>query len=304
MKRNIRFTHAMIGMQVAAGCCLLQGCAYKKPAEAVPVVPETPVVEEAKPIEEIVPVKPVELKEVAPLTTPYTVAKGDTLSMIAAQYGLRWQDVAGVNPGIKADALRVGQVIQLPGQVDLAKKKAVKKAAPKVVIPAGPVVTYKVQKNDSLSVIAHKFGTKVAVIKAANGLTSDRIREGQSLKVPGATKKPSAEPVKQPEVAPVAEPVPAPAPEVAPAPAVDPAAPAPDATGLTPAPAPVPAPAVGVTPAPAAAQTYVVKEGEDLYAVAIRWGVSPSELKTLNNLTTHELQPGQTLKIPPVTPAP
>jgi LysM repeat protein len=59
-----------------------------------------------------------------------------------------------------------------------------------------------------------------------------------------------------------------------------------------------------VTPPPANVQTYTVKEGEDLYAVAIRWGVSPSELKALNNLATHELQPGQTLKIPPVTPAP
>jgi len=303
MKSNTCFVHAMIGMQVAAGCCLLQGCAYKKPAEATPIVPVAPV-EEVKPIEEIAPAKPVELKEIAPVTTPYTVVKSDTLSTIAAQYGLRWQDVAGVNPGIKPDALRVGQVIQLPGQVDVAKKKAVKRAPPKPVLPAGPVVTYKVQKNDSLSVIAYKFGTKVAAIKAANGLTSDRIREGQTLKVPGVTRKPSAEPVKSPPTEPVVmEPAVA-TPETAPA---DVPAPTPDATGVTPAPAPIPAPGpvtVAVTPAPANVQTYVVKEGEDLYAVAIRWGVSPSELKALNNLTTHELQPGQTLKIPPVTPAP
>jgi LysM repeat protein len=299
----------MIGMQVAAGCCLLQGCANKKPAEETPVVPATPVaVEEITPIEEL---KPVELKEVAPVTTPYTVVKGDTLSMIASQYGLRWQDVAGVNPGMKPSALRVGQVIQLPGQVDLAKKKSVRtvKAAPKAVVPAGPVVTYKVQKNESLSVIAHKFGTKIAAIKAANGLTSDMIREGQSLKVPGVTRKPSAEAaVKTPPKVPAVEPVApdaVPAPDVTPPPppvdaaAPAPVPPAPDAAGLVPAPA-------GVVPAPAPAnvQTYTVKEGEDLYAVAIRWGVSPSELKALNNLTTHELQPGQTLKIPPVTPAP
>jgi len=154
-------------------------------------------------------------------------------------------------------------------------------------------------------VIADKFGTKVAAIKAANGLTSDLIREGQTLKVPGVTKKPSAAaPVPAP--APVVEEAPAPAPDAG----LDPveAAPAPDA-GLTPAPvpAPVPAPApdaLAPAPAPAAVQTYTVKEGEDVYAVAIRWGVSPSELKALNNLATHELRPGQILKIPPVTPAP
>ena len=45
-------------------------------------------------------------------------------------------------------------------------------------------------------------------------------------------------------------------------------------------------------------QTYSVKEGEDLYAVAIRWGVSPSDLKSLNNLTGSELKAGSVLKIP------
>ena len=101
-------------------------------------------------------------------------------------------------------------------------------------------------------------------------------------------------------------------------------APAPDAGGVPPPPAdvapaaagaaPAAAPAVGtaVAPAPAAApaaapesKTYTVKEGEDVYAVAIRWGVSPAELKTLNNLTSSDLQTGQVLKIPVVAaPAP
>jgi LysM repeat protein len=56
-------------------------------------------------------------------------------------------------------------------------------------------------------------------------------------------------------------------------------------------PAPAPAPA-GNT------QTYTVKEGEDLYAVAIRWGVSPSDLKALNNLTSTDLKAGMVLRIP------
>ena len=58
---------------------------------------------------------------------------------------------------------------------------------------------------------------------------------------------------------------------------------------------PVPAPAAAADPN---VQTYTVKEGEDLYAVAIRWGVSPSDLKSLNNLTGSELKAGSILKIP------
>ena len=64
---------------------------------------------------------------------------------------------------------------------------------------------------------------------------------------------------------------------------------------------PAPAPAAGA-PAAEKTQSYTVKEGEDLYAVAIRWGVSASELKALNNLASVDLQPGQVLKIP-VAPA-
>ncbi len=41
-----------------------------------------------------------------------------------------------------------------------------------------------------------------------------------------------------------------------------------------------------------------MKEGEDVYAVAIRWGVSPSDLKALNGLTGNELTPGMELKLP------
>lgn len=49
---------------------------------------------------------------------------------------------------------------------------------------------------------------------------------------------------------------------------------------------------------PASSKMYAVKEGEDLYAVAIRWGVSPSNLKMLNKLTTPNLKAGQLLKLP------
>ena len=63
------------------------------------------------------------------------------------------------------------------------------------------------------------------------------------------------------------------------------------------------APVLSPTPTPAPVQnqdyeTYTVKEGEDVYAVAIRWGVSPSALKELNNLTGNELKPNQVLRIP------
>ena len=44
--------------------------------------------------------------------------------------------------------------------------------------------SYKVDKGDTLYGIARKRGTTVAKIKSANGLSSDLIRPGQSLKIP------------------------------------------------------------------------------------------------------------------------
>jgi len=313
MKRQVIRTVA--GANVVAGCLLLQGCGIlgpKKAAEeaaAVPVAETEPAVTqpvEATPVQ----AAPVEVPAVAS-TTPYTVQKGDTLSGIAYKYGLRWQDVVAVNPGIVPTRMRVGQVIQLPGQVNTAAPRHVPTAAPKVSAPktaapkaaaAGPAVTYTVKSGDSLSVIAQRHGVKVAAIREANALKSDRIVVGQKLSIPGAKKAAESAAVKKPEVsAPKTQPPKTPAETAKPV-----AAPKPPVVESAPVAVPAPAPAPGgaeAAPAPAPAadantQTYTVKEGEDIYAVAIRWGVSPSDLKALNNLTSTELKAGTVLKIP------
>ena len=47
--------------------------------------------------------------------------------------------------------------------------------------------------------------------------------------------------------------------------------------------------------------TYTVKSGDSLYKIANQYGISVNELKTLNNLTTNNLQIGQVLKVPTET---
>jgi LysM repeat protein len=51
---------------------------------------------------------------------------------------------------------------------------------------SGGGATYRVKRGDTLSGIAAQRGTTVAQLKAANGLTSDRILVGQVLVIPGA----------------------------------------------------------------------------------------------------------------------
>ena len=44
--------------------------------------------------------------------------------------------------------------------------------------------SYEVQRGDALSIIARKFGMTVAELKTVNGLTTDLIKIGQTLKIP------------------------------------------------------------------------------------------------------------------------
>jgi len=312
--KSCSITRTAVGAGLVASFMLMQGCSYfgwdTKPEEPTTVIP-TPENIEPEPVKEPV----VELKSVA-VTTPYTIVKGDTITGVAVQYGLRWQDVMAVNPGISPKKLHVGQVIQLPGQVDLSKKASVRKVtapkgtAPKTTAPKtakvsnGPATMYVVKSGDTLGGIAYRHGVKVDAIRKANNLKGDKLSVNQKLTIPGAKKTASkVEKTDVKKVDPVkVEKVTVPA-EVKPIETLvtdTNSTPAPTEAVSTPPPAPAPEePAVGLTPAPMAnAQTYTVKEGEDLYAVAIRWGVSPSDLKALNNLTSTDLKAGMVLKIP------
>ena len=52
------------------------------------------------------------------------------------------------------------------------------------------------------------------------------------------------------------------------------------------------------TEIPNGEMTYIVKSGDNLYAIARQYGVSVSELKAYNDLTSNTLSIGQTLRIP------
>jgi len=258
-------------------------------------LPDEPVVEVKQDMPVIAPVK---------TTTAYSVQKGDTISGIAVRYGLRWQDVVAVNPGISPNKLQVGQVIQLPGQVNLARPVPVTPSRPVAApAPSRAETVYVVKSGDTVSEIALKHGVKTAAILEANGLKdANKIAVGQKLKIPGAVKSTAT-------VAP--KPVATPPKPTAPKPAEVKA----DAAPVAPPPLKVvedtvvkpldPAPEANVTPAaPTAGKTHTVKVGEDLYTVAVRWGVSPSDLKARNKLTSPDLQEGQVLIIPETTSAP
>jgi LysM repeat protein len=136
---------------------------------AIPMRPEP----EPEP-EEVLIVAPEE-EEVVPEAAgvEYVVKKGDCLCWIARKYDIPLRDLLEANALDQNTKLSVGQKLILPGVTEAQLTQ-------KVDLP----MEYKVQKGDCLSKIARKHGLKVHEIKAANGLTSDRIVVGKKLIIP------------------------------------------------------------------------------------------------------------------------
>lgn len=96
----------------------------------------------------------------------YTVQSGDTLSGIAAKYGTTYQKLASYNGIANPNVISAGQKIKIPGS---------------------GVRTYTVKDGDSLWAIAAKQlgdGSRYNEIKTMNGLSSNTIYAGQTLKLP------------------------------------------------------------------------------------------------------------------------
>ena len=127
-------------------------------------------------------------------TRQYAVLKGDSLYKIAKANGVSLKALAEANPGTDSVKLKAGQVLQLPVGAEpgttspaLAPAAVDGTASHPTEVTSKAHTRYVVKSGDSLARIARTHRTTVQAIKAADGLTSDNIVAGQSLKLPGST---------------------------------------------------------------------------------------------------------------------
>ncbi|HRI15992.1 MAG TPA: LysM peptidoglycan-binding domain-containing protein, partial [Verrucomicrobiota bacterium] len=151
---------------------------FATPTNAAPPPVSNPVFTPTPPVSPVV-------ESPAPITTPlpsatteHLVKKGDLAYAIAKKHGVTLKQLQEANPGKDLAKIKVGEKLQVPAPSTLSSPQA----------PAGITAdssTYTVKGGDNLSRLAKKFGTTVKAIREANGMTSNDIKVGQKLKIPG-----------------------------------------------------------------------------------------------------------------------
>ncbi|WP_028266704.1 lytic transglycosylase domain-containing protein [Arthrobacter sp. MA-N2] len=212
---------------------------------------------------------PAAMQPMAPsVPATYTIVRGDTISGIAARYGLNTNTVLQLNQLSANTIIYPGQQIKLTGSATTPAAPA-PAPTPAPSTASSSDATYTVKSGDTLGGIAARHGVALSDVFSWNGLNGRSIiYPGQKIKVGAGSKAPT------------------------------PAAPAPTA------PAPAPAPAVTAL---ASTGAYTIKSGDTLGGIAARLGVSLSSLLSANKLSMSTIiYPGQKLAIPgaPAAPAP
>jgi LysM repeat protein len=121
-----------------------------------------------------------------PQVTTYIVRTGDTLSVIAAQFGVPVASIMEVN-GLTDDVITVGDELLIPVEATEPASSAAPEETSEAEATTQPTTrTYVVRSGDNLSSIAQRFGVSQQALMEANDIDDpDAIREGQELVIPG-----------------------------------------------------------------------------------------------------------------------
>ena len=192
----------------------------------------------------------------------YTVKSGDTLWGISQQTGISVANLRAWN-NLTSNTIYVGQVLKL--SASNANSNSGSNSGSQTTPSTGDnnnsstsqaTQTYTVKSGDSLWAIANKYNMSVASLKSLNNLSSDIIYVGQVLKVTASQSNTGSSSNNNSSNS------------------------SNNSSNTT-----------------QSSQTYTVKSGDSLWAIATKYNMSVDALKALNNLSSNLIMPGQVLKV-------
>lgn len=146
-------------------------------------------------------------------TVTHKVKPGESLATIAQTYGVTPEEIKQWN-SLRRNAVRTGQLLRVntasaEGETETLTAEAAPASGQQSWQPATPAVTakkstkaaakpkapaatsHKLKSGETLSSLSKKYGVSIAEIKKANGMKSDNLRAGSTIKIPAKAKTPA-----------------------------------------------------------------------------------------------------------------
>ncbi|WP_222987016.1 LysM peptidoglycan-binding domain-containing protein [Psittacicella melopsittaci] len=207
-------------------------------------------------------------------TTTYTVKSGDSLNRIAYNNKLTLNDLLKANPNVDKDKpIYVGMKLNIP-QANVVSDDDDSYESVTKMVDSGE--TYKVKAGENITLIAKRYDLEIADLASFNNVHPDRIRAGQTLKIPQIVV------VKQ---------------KVSESNTNTNATKATSNNSATKATSNNSSSAKSSSTSTPATITYTVVRGDTLSGIAKKFNMTLSQLKQLNNLKSNTVYAGQKLKV-------
>jgi LysM repeat protein len=116
--------------------------------------------------------------------TKHTVAKGETINMIAQKYKVTPYDIYSLNPDSQ-NGIQLNTILLIPPSPSIVAINSTQNAT-----KGSNPNTHLVQPKETLSSISKQYGVTVDAIKTANGdLLNNGLKIGQNIKIPAPDRK-------------------------------------------------------------------------------------------------------------------
>ena len=111
----------------------------------------------------------------------HTVARGDSLSAIAARYGVSMQSLK-LHNNLRTNTVKLGQTLKIPGGSATVVSQPI--ARPSYTPQPSAPRQHKVVAGDTLSRIASRYGVSIGAIQRYNKMKNATVKIGQTIKIP------------------------------------------------------------------------------------------------------------------------